>query len=155
VVRGTAPAPYRRGLLALREGALLEAALRALPERPELLVVNATGRDHPRGAGLALQLGARLGVPSMGVTHRPLLATGDPPGDERGATSPLHLRGEVVGYRVRTRRGTHPLVAHAGWRCGPEEAVELLLRLCGRWRTPFPLRLARQAARQARADDAS
>jgi len=74
VVRGPAGAPYELGLLALREGGLLEAAPRALPEVPDLLVVNATGRDHPRRAGLALRLEARLGVPSIGVTNRP--ATG-------------------------------------------------------------------------------
>jgi deoxyribonuclease V len=45
-------------------------------------------------------------------------------------------------------------VAHAGWRTDPEQAVELLLRLILRWRTPLPLRLARQAARQARAANA-
>jgi deoxyribonuclease V len=39
---GIAPAPYRAGLLALREGALLESAVRALPEAPEVLLVDAT-----------------------------------------------------------------------------------------------------------------
>ncbi|MBV8941103.1 MAG: endonuclease V [Solirubrobacterales bacterium] len=42
------------GTLALREGRLLEAAVRALPAMPDVLLVNATGRDHPRGAGLAV-----------------------------------------------------------------------------------------------------
>jgi deoxyribonuclease V len=154
VVRGPAGAPYEHGLLALREGALLEAALGALPDTADLLVVNATGRDHPRRAGLALQLGARLGVPSIGVTNRPLLAAGDWPDDRRGATSPLRIGDEIVAYWVRTRRGTRPLVAHAGWRIEPEQAVELLLRLTPRWRTPLPLRAARQAAREARAADA-
>ena len=150
-VRGLAGARYEPGLLALREGPLLEAALRALPVAPELLVVNATGRDHPRHAGLALHLGARLGLPSIGVTNRPLLATGALPEDRRGATSPLRISGEVVAWWVRTRPGTRPLVAHPGWRTNPEQAIELLLRLTPRWRTPLPLRMARQAARLARA----
>jgi deoxyribonuclease V len=151
VVRGQAGAPYEPGLLALREGTLLEAAIRALPEPPDLLVVNATGRDHPRRAGLALHLGARLGIPSIGVTNRPLLAGGELPDDRRGTTSPLRIGSEVVAYWVTTRRGTRPLVAHAGWRTDPEQAVELVLRLTPRWRTPLPLRAARQAARLARA----
>jgi len=53
-------------MLALREGLLLEQAMRALPIAPEVLVVNATGRDHPRRAGLALHLGAVLGLPTVG-----------------------------------------------------------------------------------------
>jgi deoxyribonuclease V len=52
VVRGKAGAPYQPGLLALREGGLLEAAVRALPGQPEVVIANATGRDHPHGAGL-------------------------------------------------------------------------------------------------------
>ena len=150
VVAGSAGAPYKPGLLGLREGPLLEAALLALPGRPDLLVVNGTGRDHPRRAGLALYLGARLAVPSVGVTNRPLVATGELPGEPRGATSPLRIGDEIVANWVRTRRGTAPLVAHPGWQTDPDQAVELLLALTPRWRTPLPLRLARQAARQAR-----
>ncbi|HEY8236284.1 MAG TPA: endonuclease V, partial [Gaiellaceae bacterium] len=70
---------YEPGLLALREGPVLETAVRALTARPDALLVDATGRDHPRRAGLALQLGAILDLPSVGVTHRPLLADGDWP----------------------------------------------------------------------------
>ena len=75
-VAGRAAAPYLPGLLALREGALLEAAVGALAEPPDVLLVDATGRDHPRRAGLALHLGAVLDLPTVGVTHRPLVAEG-------------------------------------------------------------------------------
>ena len=50
VVAGAAGARYEPGLLALRDGALLEAAVRALDAEPDVLLVDATGRDHPRGA---------------------------------------------------------------------------------------------------------
>jgi deoxyribonuclease V len=102
---GPAGGPYLPTLLALREGPLLEQAVRALPIAPEVLVVNATGRDHPHRAGLALQLGAVLGLPTVGVTTRPLVAEGDWPVDRRGATASLLLGGEVVGCWVRTRGG--------------------------------------------------
>src|SRR6266545_7950186 len=78
---GVAGAPYRPALLALRQGPLLAAAVHALPARPEVLLVNATGRDHPRRAGLALHLGAVLDLPTVGVTDRPLLAEGGWPDD--------------------------------------------------------------------------
>ncbi len=151
VVLGAAGAPYEPGLLALREGPLLEAAVRALPRAPDVLLVNATGRDHPRRAGLALQLGAVLGVPSVGVTHRTLLAAGAWPEDVRAARSPLVLAAEVVGYWLRTRRGSRPLAVHAAWRTNPEVAAEVVLACSGIWRTPAPLRRAREAARSARA----
>jgi deoxyribonuclease V len=103
VVRGQAEAAYQPGLLALREGRLLETAIRALPVEPEVLIANATGRDHPHGAGLALHLGAVLGLPSIGVTDRPLLAAGSEPAPERWATSPLYIAGAEVARLLRTR----------------------------------------------------
>jgi deoxyribonuclease V len=150
VACGCAAAGYDPGHLALREGPLLESALSALPERPEVILVDATGRDHPRRAGLALHLGARLDVPSVGVTNRLLCATGDLPADEPRATCPFQLAGETVGYWVRTRRGTRPLAVHAGWRTDPQTALALVLACTLRARTPEPLRAARRVAREAR-----
>jgi deoxyribonuclease V len=151
VVACEARAPYEPGLLALREGPVLEAAIRALPEPPEVVLVNATGRDHPRRAGLALQLGSVLELPTVGVTDRPLLAEGDLPSEERGATSPLRLAGGVAGSWLRTRRGRRPLAVHPAWRTDLETAVALVLALTGRTRAPEPLRQARRLARLARA----
>jgi deoxyribonuclease V len=151
VAVGVAGAPYEPGLLALREGPLLEAALRALSERPEVLLCNATGRDHPRAAGLALHLGAVLDLPSIGVTDRPLLAEGPEPAGERGATSPVLLRGVEAARMVRTRLGVRPVVVHPGWRTDLDTAVAVALASTRRARTPEPLRRARALARHARA----
>jgi deoxyribonuclease V len=151
VVRGEAGAHYQPGLLALREGRLLEAAVRALPGKPEVVIANATGRDHPRGAGLALQLGAALDLPSVGLTDRSLLAVGAEPGPECGARSPLLLEGAEVARLLRSRVGARPLVVHPGWRTDLDTAVSVVLAAIRRARTPEPLRRARQQARSARA----
>ena len=148
---GTAGGPYLPTLLALREGPLLEQAVRALPLAPEVLLVNATGRDHPRRAGLALQLGAVLGLPTVGVTTRPLVAQGAWPPDQRAATEPLLLGGEVVGCWVRTRAGAKPVAVHAAWQTDAQAAVEVVLAATRRARTPEPLRRARTRARTHRA----
>ena len=112
VVRGVAGSPYEPGLLALREGPLLEEAVQALSKRPDVLLINATGRDHPRRFGLALHLGAVLDVPTVGVTHRPLLARGEWPAPPRGSVSSLQLEDELGGAWLRTRSDARPLVIH-------------------------------------------
>lgn len=150
-VAGRSAGPYRPGYLALREGPLLEAAVRGLGLGPEVLLVNATGRDHPRRAGLALHLGAVLGLPTVGVTHRPLEARGAWPGPERGRSSPVTLDGEVVGAWLRTRTGARPLVVHPGWRTDFETAVRVVMLATERVRTPLPVREARRLARVTRA----
>ena len=150
-VVGEAAGPYIPGLLALREGPCLEAAVRALALAPDVLLVDATGADHPRGAGLALHLGAVTGLPTIGITHRPLLADGPWPADEPGARSPLTLEDAQVGAWVRTRAGARPVAVHAGWRTTLEVAIKVVLSCSIGHRTPEPFRHARRLARIARA----
>ena len=153
VFRGAAAGPYRPGLLALRVGPLCEQAILSLGATPDVVLLDATGRDHPRRAGLALHLGAVLDLPTVGVTHRPLLARGDWPPDETGAASPLTLGGEQVGYWLRTRRGARPLAVHAAWRTDPDTALSVVRQATAGHRTPEPLRAARHLARRARGAD--
>ena len=150
VVEGTFDAPYAPGLLALREGRLLDEAVRRLSEPSDVLLVNASGRDHPRGAGLALHLGAARRLPSVGVTDRPLLGVGGEPGPERGAAAELWLGSELVAYRLRTLAGARPVAVHAGWRVDAPTARAVVLGMATGSRTPEPLREARRLARTAR-----
>ena len=154
VVEGVTGASYMPGLLALRMGPLMEQAVRGQllegTTRPDVLLLDASSRDHPRRAGLALHLGAVLGMPTVGVTHRPLLAEGEWPADRRGATSPLRVGDEVVGCWLRTQPGVRPLAVHPGWQVDLATAVELVASTTARRRTPEPLRRARQLARRAR-----
>ena len=145
-----ARAPYVPGLMALRLGPLMEEAVQALSRVPDLLLLDATARDHPRRAGLALHLGAELDIPTIGVTHRPLVASGDWPDDDRGAVSPLRIGDSQVGCWLRTQPGVRPLAVHPGWRIDLSTAVDLVMSLTSRRRTPEPLRRARQLARRSR-----
>jgi len=151
IVTGAAGGPYAPGLLGLREGPLLEAAVRGLAVVPDVVLVDATGRDHPRRAGLAMHLGSVLGLATVGVTHRPLLADGACPADTRGATAALLLDGERVAAWLRTRPSARPLVVHAGWRTDVDVAVQVVMATARGHRTPEPLRHARRLARIARA----
>lgn len=153
VVAGLAGAPYERGLLALREGALIEASVRSLEMRPDVLVVNATGRDHPRRAGLALHLGWVLDLPTVGVTNRTLSARGPAPAPGRGSRTPLGIGSEQVGWWLRTRDRAHPVAVSPGWRMGLDESADVVLAATGAARTPEVIRQARRLARTARASD--
>jgi deoxyribonuclease V len=146
------PAAYTPGLLALREGPILAAAVNALPYRPDILMVDATGADHPRRAGLAIHMGAALNLPSIGVTHRALHGHGPGPELRRGATAPVRVGALEVARWVCTRTGVRPVLAHAGWRTDAGLAVDLVLRSSTpASRTPVPLQEARRVAREARA----
>jgi len=146
------PAAYVPGLLARREGHVLALAVEKLELRPDVLLVDATGVDHPRRAGLAVHLGAVIGVATVGVTQRPLVARGPLPPRQRGARMPVRVGERCVGFWVCTKTGARPVVAHAGWRTSPEAAAQTVLAgSTEAARTPVPLQEARRAAREARA----
>jgi len=134
-------------------GPALEAVVRSLRLQPDVLLVDATGSDHPRGGGLALHLGARLGIPTVGVTDRPLIAEGRSPEARRGAVAELRVGGAVVGYRLCSGGGTRPIAVHAGWRTSPEVALEVARLALQGHRAPEPLREARRMARALRHQD--
>jgi deoxyribonuclease V len=107
VLVGSATGAYVPGLLALRIGPLLCEVICRLPGRPDVLLIDATGRDHPRRAGLAVQLGAVLDLPTVGITHRPLLATGAWPDDSVDACAPLLLG--TLGTAVAVAFARNPM----------------------------------------------
>jgi deoxyribonuclease V len=116
------------------------------------VLVDATGLDHPRRAGLAVHLGAVVGVATVGVTQRPLVASGPPPPLQRGERAPLLVRDRCVGFWVCTRTGARPVAAHAGWRTTASTAAATVLASSTEAaRTPVPLQEARRVAREARA----
>jgi deoxyribonuclease V len=140
------------GLLAAREGALLAAAVQRLDPLPDVLLINATGRDHPRRAGLALHLGWALDLPTVGVTNRPLIARGAQPGPSAHSTSPLMIDDDQIGCWLRTRSGSRPVAVSPAWRMDLDTATAAVIAAAKQVRTVEPIRQARRLARTARAE---
>jgi len=144
--------PYKPGYLALTVGPILEDVVQALSQPPDIIIVNAAGRDHIRGAGLAIQLGAALDVPTIGVTERPEIGVALQPGAHRGDWTPVRINNRLVGFRVRSLASANPIMAHAAWLTSPETARDIVLRVTGRMRVPEPLQRARQLSRKLRSE---
>jgi deoxyribonuclease V len=143
---------YHPGYLAVTVGPILEDVVHALPMRPDIVIVNAAGRDHVRGAGLAIQLGSALGIATIGITDRTDVGVAAEPGARRGDACPVHLDGEVVGYQLRTHERSNTIVAHAGWLTTPEMARDVAVRTTAQLRLPEPVHRARQLSRRLRSE---
>jgi len=139
--------PYVPGLLSFREAPALIAALACLSRQPDLAFVDGQGIAHPRRLGLASHVGVLAGLPTIGVAKSRLIGTFAPPGPERGASSPLTDKGEVIGTVLRTRAGVRPLFVSVGHRIGLDAAVDLVLAAAPRYRLPEPTRLADKLSR--------
>lgn len=134
--------PYVPGLLSFREAPAVIAAVRALPQRPDLLMCDGQGLAHPRGLGLASHVGLWLDLPTIGVAKSRFCGTHRQPGPARRCHTQLRLRGRVVGSVVRTRTGVKPLYVSAGHQATLDEAIRWTLRSCRGVRLPEPTRLA-------------
>jgi deoxyribonuclease V len=143
---------YKPGYLALVVGPILEDVVHALSQSPDIILVNAAGRDHVRGAGLAIQLGAALGLPTVGVTERPEAGVALEPGAHRGDWTPVRIDNRLVGFRIRSMTRAKSIMAHSAWTTTPETARDMVVRTTGRMRVPEPLQRARQLSRKLRSD---
>ncbi len=149
VVIGRPAFDYVPGLFAFRELPALLDALERLTTRPDLLVCDGHGLAHPRRFGLACHLGVLTGLPALGVGKTPLVGTWDPPGEGRGAWSPLVDGAEVVGRVLRTQAGVKPVFVSVGHRMGLESACARVLALAPRYRLPETTRTADRLCRSA------
>ncbi len=143
---------YHPGYLALSVGPILADVVQALSIKPEVIIVNAGGRDHERGAGLALHLGAALDVPTVGVTDRPIVGSSTSPGPRRGDWTPVRVDQSVVGFRLRTLSRAKSVTAHAGWATSAETARQVVTHTTGRTRVPEPVQRARHLSRKLRSE---
>lgn len=96
--------PYIRNLLAFREAPLIKQTLKQVPEAPDLLVCDGQGIAHPRGIGIATQLGIELDIPSIGCAKSRLYGRYlRQPAEVKGSRSYLYnMDGDEIGVILRT-----------------------------------------------------
>jgi deoxyribonuclease V len=141
--------PYVPGLLAFREGPAVLAAWEKLQHKPDLLMFDGQGIAHPRGIGIASQMGLWLERPSIGVAKSRLYGRHAEPGPQRGDRADLHDEHDparVIGAVVRTRASVNPLYISPGHLIDRPQSVEFVLQCCTAYRLPEPTRWAHKVA---------
>lgn len=134
--------PYIPGLLSFREIPPLLEAWEKLEHQPDALILDGQGTAHPRRFGIACHIGLWLQIPTLGCAKSLLVGTFDEMSPERGSSSPLIHRGEVVGAALRTKNKVSPVYISAGHLCDLESAMQLALQCDGGYRIPEPTRRA-------------
>ena len=139
--------PYIPGLLAFREGPAVLAAWNRLQNKPDLLMFDGQGIAHPRGIGIASQMGLWLERPTIGVAKSRLYGRHEQVGPKRGDRADLlDKNGTVIGAVLRTRERTNPLYISPGHLMDVPHAVEFVMACCTSYRLPEPTRWAHKVA---------
>ncbi len=157
-VRRDVEFPYVPGLLAFREAPAVVDSIGGLDVEPDVVLVDGSGRIHPRQAGLATHVGVVLDLPTVGVAKS--LLCGEPENAvdslREGARVPI-LAGEeveasddeVMGYAYQSKQysmsastSVNPLYVSPGHRVDAETAVEVVADCCDGYKLPEPVREA-------------
>lgn len=141
--------PYIPGLLSFREGPAVLAAWAKVRHKPDVVMFDGQGIAHPRGMGIAAQMGLWLERPTIGVAKSKLYGQHDPIGPQKGDQVPLYDRRKpphVIGAVIRTRERANPLYISPGHLIDVPHAVDLVLRCVTQYRLPEPTRWAHKFA---------
>ena len=123
--------------------AMLEA-LAGLPRAPDVMFVGGHGTADQERAGLAVRFGLASDLPCIGVADEVPegLQVLNSLHDMRGAFTPLRKGQFQVGWMLRSRIGSEPLVVSPAHRVAMASSPELVMRCIRGHRLPEPLRLA-------------
>ena len=139
--------PYIPGLLSFREGPAVLAAWEKLQIKPDVLMFDGQGIAHPRGLGIAAQIGLWLERPTIGVAKSRLFGRHEEVGPNRGDQAELvDKNGNVIGTVLRTREKTNPLYVSPGHKMDVKHATEFVLKCTAGYRLPEPTRWAHKVA---------
>ena len=139
--------PYIPGLLAFREGPAVLLAWSKLQNKPDLLMFDGQGIAHPRGIGIASQMGLWLECPTIGVAKSRLYGRHAEVGLQRGDQAELlDKSGKIIGTVLRTRERTNPLYISPGHLIDVQHATQFVLDCCTGYRLPEPTRWAHKVA---------
>ncbi|MGZ9221229.1 MAG: endonuclease V [Anaerolineales bacterium] len=101
--------------MAFREGPAVLAAWAKLQNKPDLLMFDGPGIAHPRGIGIASQMGLWLEHLTIGVAKSRLYGWHTEIGPGRGDRADLlDNEGNISGTVLRTRERTNPLYISPG-----------------------------------------
>lgn len=146
--KGKAEFPYIPGLFSYREQPHALSALEKL-KGFDAVMVEGHGVAHPRGFGLACQLGLNVGKPTVGVARG--LLVGEP--SEAEGEALIMYGGKPVAVRLISPTGS-PIYVSVGHMVTLLTAVELVKKYMGSTRMPLPLACAHRLSREARRADA-
>jgi deoxyribonuclease V len=142
--------PYIPGFLSFREAPAVLDIFSEISDPPDVLICDGQGIAHPRGLGLASHLGLLLNLPTIGCAKSILVGKYREPALHKGNHSPLIHQGQIVGVALRSRSNVKSIFVSSGYKIELQDAVQLVLHTCQRYRIPEPLRIAHRLVNEMR-----
>lgn len=133
--------PYIPTFLSFREGPSIVSAFEKLKTKPDILMVDGAGINHPRRAGIATHIGVALDVPTIGITKKILCGSGKEPSCV-GEATPLICKRHDIGWLFKSEKRSRPIIVAPGHRVSLESSLSIVKSCMRGYKLPEPVRLA-------------
>jgi len=132
---------YIPGFRAQREISVMIDTFNKLKQKPDVLLINASGTLHPRKCGLASHLGILLDQPVIGITKNALCG--------KLVNGEVILDNEAIGRVMCVKGKAKPLFVSIGHKVSLDKSVEIV-KNCMRQphKLPEPLHLAHKLVKK-------
>ena len=134
--------PYIPGYLSFREAPVLLKLIEKHQQQADVFIFDGHGIAHPRGLGIASHLGVLTNKPSIGCAKKKLIGDFQIPKLDKGASTDLIYKGDILGKVLRTKYKVKPVFVSVGHLVSLQEAVSFVLSCTTTYRLPEPTRLA-------------
>lgn len=141
--------PYIPTFLTFREGPAIISVFNKIKLKPDLLLIDGAGINHPRRAGLATHVGVALDIPTIGITKGILCGEAKEPQKE-GDANPLVYEKEQVGWLLKSCKKCRPIVIAPGHKVSLSSSLSIAQHCLRGHKLPEPLRLSHIYVNQVR-----
>lgn len=135
--------PYIPTFLSFREGPAILSAFRSLKMRPDLLMIDGCGINHPRKAGLATHIGVALDIATIGVAKKLLCGVVEEP-TSVGEYNFILLDGQYVGVSLLSKKGCNPIVIAPGHKVSLRTTIKIVRHCLRGHKLPEPILVAHE-----------
>jgi len=133
--------PYIPGLLAFREGPIIEKCFKKIKNIPDLIIFDGHGYAHPRRLGIASHMGILLNLPAIGCAKKKLCGDYENNLKYRGEYSFLKENNEIIGAALVVKDNVKPAFVSQGNKISLDSAIKFILKV-SKFKIPEPVRLA-------------
>jgi len=141
--------PYIPTYLNFREGKAIASVFTKLENKPDMIMFDSCGINHPIRAGMASYFGAVMDIPTIGVSKKILCGSSETP-VEVGVSEQLIYKDEKVGWVLKSNRRSNPIIVAPGHRVSVGTSLEIVKHCLKGYKRPEPTRLAHMYAGEAK-----
>ncbi len=117
--------------------------------KPDIIVFDSCGINHPIKAGMATYFGAVMDIPTVGVSKKVLCGDSETP-VEVGESQKLRYKDDHVGWLLKSNKRSNPIIIAPGHKVSVDSSLEIVKHCLKGYKLPEPTRLAHMYAAEAK-----